>query len=323
MKITVLGCWAPYPRAGGACSGYLLEGGGRYIMLEAGSGTLSRLMELMDFRQLDAVIVTHFHHDHYLDLFQLRHAIEGARRDGSLDNPVALYIPEEPAGEYNLLDKYCEAFQITKIESLEKETSAGSTFRRLELDGLTISFAPTKHLIPGYAVSFQEHNSAAGKIVFSGDSAPNEDLVALAEGADLFLCEASGLNKDAAYLANAHCTAGQAGELARAAGVSRLLLTHFWPEYDVEQLCAEAAAGFESPQTQPKAKNTSGARKLTQPEAKKTSPVPGEGFFDFSKAATSDAKGAYSSTQLSCARKLTQLKAKKTSPVEEMVTYDV
>ena len=88
MELVVLGCWAPYPRAGGACSGYLIRAGGLNILLEAGNGSLSRLMTFIDFRYLDAVIVTHLHPDHYLDLFPLRHAVEGARRDGSRSVPL-------------------------------------------------------------------------------------------------------------------------------------------------------------------------------------------------------------------------------------------
>ena len=250
MKLTVLGCWGPYPRAGGACSGYLLEGGGRKIMLEAGSGTLGRLMEHTDFYLLDAVIVTHLHHDHYLDLFQLRHGIEAARRDGRRDIPLDLYIPENPPDEYNLLRGYKQAFNVLGIDSLgESAITGGFAAKRLELDGLSILFVPMNHLIPGYAVSFQESGGGAARLVFSGDTAPTAQLAALAQGADLFLCEASGLNKDLAYMANAHCTAGQAGELARDAGVGELLLTHFFPEYDLAELRAQAQDVFGAPVT--------------------------------------------------------------------------
>ena len=247
MKITVLGCWAPYPRAGGACSGYLLEGGGVRIMLEAGSGTLSRLMQHVDFRTLDAVIVTHLHHDHYLDLFPLRHAIEGARLDGSRDKPLDLYIPPEPAVEFSQMTDYHKAFQVFSIESLaEAKITSGFTAKALDLGNLTLRFVATKHLLPGYAVSFQEIGGTSGKFVFSGDTAPTDQLTALAQAADLFLCEASGLDSDEKAMAEIHCTAGQAGEIARTAGVKRLLLTHFWPEYHLAELQRMAETKFGS-----------------------------------------------------------------------------
>ena len=250
LKLTVLGCWAPYPRAGGACSGYLLEGGGLKIMLEAGSGTLGRLMERLDYRTLDAVIVTHLHHDHYLDLFQLRHAIEAARRDGRLKKPLDLYLPETPPSEYNLLCSYQQAFKVRSIDSLEEVAlSGGFTAKRLELPGLSIRLVPTVHLIPGYAVSFQETGADGSRLVFSGDTAPTGQFAALARGADLLLCEASGLNKDLAQMTKAHCTAGQAGAIARAAAAGRLLLTHFFPEYDLAELSAQAEETYGAPVT--------------------------------------------------------------------------
>lgn len=246
MRLTVLGCWAPYPRAGGACSGYLLRGGGINVLLEAGNGVLSRLMSHLDFCLLDAVIVTHLHHDHYLDLFPLRHALEGARRAGRRAGPLPLFIPSQPAGTFKVLGSYQEAFAVKPVESLpEEKMPGGFHVRRLDIGGTAVRFMPGQHLLPGYAVSF----AGPGKLVFSGDTAYTDGLIALAAGADLFLCEASGLDSDIDYVKGAHLTARQAGAAGRAAGVRQLLLTHFWPEYDLTVLSAQAASGFGGPVT--------------------------------------------------------------------------
>jgi len=264
LEITVLGCWAPYPRAGGACSGYLVQGGGVRLMVEAGNGAFSRLMQHIDHRSLDGVIITHLHRDHYLDLFPMRHAVEGAMRDGSRKRRLPLYLPSWPMEEYYQLKEYGEAFQVFSIEDLTRKITAGGyDVQVLKLGGLTITFAPTRHIIPSYAVSFLESaqfgkSGGAGmgfgkgkdttdsKLVFSGDTAPAEELVALAAGADLFICEASGLEKDRKALTGIHCTAGQAATMARSANVKKLLLTHFWPEYDIAELKKEAGAIFGS-----------------------------------------------------------------------------
>ncbi|NLK51079.1 MAG: hypothetical protein GX295_01340 [Syntrophomonadaceae bacterium] len=78
MRITVLGCWSPYPRAGGACPGYLLEFFDYRLLLECGNGSFSHLQAVTDFRTLDGAIITHFHEDHAADLFCLRHALMGS-----------------------------------------------------------------------------------------------------------------------------------------------------------------------------------------------------------------------------------------------------
>ncbi|MFX4262082.1 MBL fold metallo-hydrolase [Pelotomaculum propionicicum] len=241
MKLTVLGCWAPYPRAAGACSGYLLQDAGLNILLEAGNGSLSRLMNIIDFRSLDAVIVTHLHHDHYSDLFVLRYAIEGARRDGSRGEPLKLFLPGEPAVDYNLLAGYNKAFITKPIESLPREPhDEGFEVYSLTIGGLSFRFAPIKHPLPGYSVAAGE----PGGLVFSSDTTRTRAIEYLAQNAGLFLCEASGLDSDAEAMRDIHLTAGQAGELARDAGVKRLLLTHFWPEYDPALLGRQAEQAF-------------------------------------------------------------------------------
>jgi ribonuclease BN (tRNA processing enzyme) len=244
VEIVVLGCWAPYPRAGGACSGYLIRAGGQNILLEAGNGSLSRLREFMDFKLLDGVIVTHLHHDHYLDLFPLRHAIEGARRDGERSGPVKLIIPSFPKQAYQELAGYKDAYEITTIESLaEVSLDSGLKARRLDWGGLVCHFVAARHPVPTYSVAVE----GPGKFVFSSDTARTEEIVMLAKNAGLFLCEASGLDDDAEYLKDSHLTARQAGEIAAQARVKQLLLTHFWPEYEPGELCRQATASFGKP----------------------------------------------------------------------------
>ncbi len=94
--------------------------------------------------------------------------------------------------------------------------------------------------MPGYSISIEDNH----KLVFSGDTAPTKELTALAEGADIFLCEASGQDSDAEAMRGIHQTARQAGETARRAGAKRLVLTHFWPEYDLSLLSRQAEEGF-------------------------------------------------------------------------------
>ncbi|MEG6614948.1 MBL fold metallo-hydrolase [Peptococcaceae bacterium 1198_IL3148] len=242
MQLTVLGCWAPYPAPGGACSGYLIQNGETFIMLEAGNGSFGKLQKQLDFRRLAAVIITHLHPDHYLDLFCLRHAIAGAIRDGQRTGPLALFVPNKPTADFERLAQYTDAFIINPIEDLPLvQLTDDIRVRQARVGMMQLQFATNYHLLPAYAVSV---DGGQGKLVFSGDTARTKDLAQLAAGADLFLCEASGLDKDIEFVKSGHLTARQAGELAREVGAKKLMITHFYPEYDLNTLGAQASAAF-------------------------------------------------------------------------------
>ncbi|WP_066639169.1 MBL fold metallo-hydrolase [Desulfolucanica intricata] len=241
MELTVLGCWAPYPRAGGACSGYLIQDGDINIMLDAGNGSLSRLMQVVDFRELSAAVISHFHPDHYADLFALRHAVAGAIRYKTRREPLPLYIPSEPAEVFQKLAGCTDAFQVLAVDSLPGKTAPGKeNIKTLNLGSVKLEFLPTVHKVPCYAVGI----SGSSHFVYTGDTAFTEELVDFAGGVDLLLSEASGLDGDAEYLSGTHLTAREAGELGRRAGAKKVIITHFWPEYELADLLAQAEEGF-------------------------------------------------------------------------------
>lgn len=238
ISVLVLGCWSPYPTAGGACSGYLVSDSSTKILLDCGNGVFGRLAGHMDFNSLDAVVITHLHPDHYLDLFCLRHAVEYAQKTGRRAGPLKLYLPAEPCEIFKELHSFEKAFETLKIEELGKHVRIGS---------LDINFFPVKHTTPAYAVSFVQSavkDLAKKSLVFSGDTGYFEGLIDFISGAGLFLCEASGLDQDIDYLGEYHLTARQAGRLAASAGVSKLVLTHFFPEYDLDELYRQSAGGW-------------------------------------------------------------------------------
>jgi len=242
MRITVLGCWAPYPRAGGACSGYLVQDGDSKVVLDMGNGSFGSMCRLFDFRTVRAVILTHLHPDHFADIECMRHAIEGSLRDGSRrQGPVTLLLPGQPQEMASRLAGLTKAFDSIFIENLPLEkVPPGVDARVFSIGPVRYYLLPTMHSLPSYAVGVE----GSGYFVFSGDTAPTENLELFARRADIFLCEASGLDKDSDYVKDSHMTARQAGELARRAGVKELIITHFWPEYDLEELRAQAREGY-------------------------------------------------------------------------------
>lgn len=230
MKLTVLGNYGPFPKANGACSGFLIQSGDAKIVLDFGNGALSRLQQYIDIEDISAIILTHLHSDHAGDIMILRYAADIMMMKGKLKEPVKVYAPGEPAEEFERL-KYKEALDIVALNPDEK----------LVIGDVKISFRPMVHGYPSYSVCMEKNGK---KFVYSGDTSPNEDLIDFARGADLFLCEAGLLERDEKSIRAMHLTAGEAGEIASKAGVKRLLLTHFLPNVKMEHYMNEAAEKY-------------------------------------------------------------------------------
>ncbi len=217
MKLTVLGCFGPYPPAGGACSGYLLAHAGSYILLDCGNGVLSKLQYFININELAAVFVSHLHSDHISDLFIMRYALQIALAQGKRKNPLRIFAPTEPAEELERLP-YKDVFTIETIDEGKNVTLASMNF----------SFIKTLHPIACFAIKVQ----AAGEetFIYSGDTAYFTELIPFIQGAHLFLCEANFLQEDLDNGApHYHLSASQAGQIAMQAGVQKLLLTHLPP----------------------------------------------------------------------------------------------
>ena len=226
MELTVLGYWSPYPRAGEACSGYLVRSEDTRVLVDCGHAVFSILQKYQDFRELDAVIISHFHPDHYVDLYALRHAIRGAMFQERRKHPLRLLIPAEPAPLFD----YWSDTQEFNTEAIAGEVIVGD---------LQISFAPTIHSMPGYSVVVED--SRGRRLVYTGDTDYVEERLYLAEGAELLVAEASIKDQDRQYARKAqHLTAREAGRWAAVCGVQKLLVTHLWPEYEIEAMAEEA-----------------------------------------------------------------------------------
>ncbi|MBR6767512.1 MAG: MBL fold metallo-hydrolase [Clostridia bacterium] len=224
MKLTILGNNGPYPAKGGACSGYLItsDSGETQILIDCGTGVLSRLMETTSLSDIDAVILSHLHFDHMSDMLPMQYALQFNPRE----KPLPVIAPKGPEAVRRLLE--CPAYDLWPVE----DTVIGE---------MRISFSPARHPVETYAVCITCDNS---KFVFTGDS--NQDLLMefFCDGADLLLADA-GLSKDDHSFTAPHYSAELCGQLARNAHAKKLVLTHFNPKYNPEDLLAEARSAFE------------------------------------------------------------------------------
>ncbi|OQO79903.1 hypothetical protein BH745_04840 [Enterococcus gallinarum] len=227
MKLTVLGCLGAYPYKGEGTTGYLLESEGYHLLLDAGSTTLIQLEKILDPLALDAVILSHYHHDHIADLGVLQYYWQ--------------LFPKQ--AERNVLPIYGHGEDSIHFNEL---TMAGVTeghdylqTKQLELGPFSVTFMKTIHPVTCYAMRFVENST--GKIfVFTGDSGYLESFVDFAKDADLFLADTYLFAGNERH--KAHFTSQESGEIAAAAKVKTLVLTHLPQHGDLEQLKEEAAA---------------------------------------------------------------------------------
>jgi ribonuclease BN (tRNA processing enzyme) len=227
IELTVLGCCGSYGApAGGACSGYLVRAGGATIWLDCGNGTLAALQRHADAADITAVVITHAHPDHCVDLYGL-HVLNryGLERLG-----VPVFAPAGvESGMRGLVGDWGGAFEWSEIADGDS-TSIGA---------VDLRFSRTDHPPPTMAVEVAHDGH---RLVYSADTGPGWSVDAFAPRADLVLSEATYQHAD--IRAPIHLSARQAGEAARAAAARRLMLTHLWPTIDPAASAAEGSEAF-------------------------------------------------------------------------------
>lgn len=245
MKLTVLGGSAAGENPGQGCAGYYVEAGSARLVLDLGPGTFQELRLQTDFRTLDGVVISHFHLDHVLDLGALRFAL--AYNPVSPLRPTPLWLP--PGGR-DFLHRFASAFEDEEREG----DFFGSVFdvaeydpaQPLRLGDATLTFTPTVHYVPGWAIRVAAGDAPA--LVYTSDTGPSANLAGFAAGAGLLVAESTLLSpSQEPFEQRGHLTAAEAAEIARAAQAERLLLTHMWAELGFDNYAAEAARVYRGP----------------------------------------------------------------------------
>ena len=225
--MTVLGSSGMFATAERASSGYLVETRSSRVWMDAGAGTWRRLMKLIDYASIDAIVLTHRHPDHTSDVFQAYHARQYGKREPLPTIPVLA-----PGETIERIDAFIPGLE----DAFEPRTIAAGD--KIHLGGAEWSFFEMAH--PAETVGIRVECDG-GAVAYSADSGPEADFASLTAGVDVFMCEATLQDSDAGW--EGHLQASQAGRVARSCGVPDLLLTHLPPGRDLDLSAAQARAG--------------------------------------------------------------------------------
>lgn len=241
MKLTVLGCSGSVPGPDSPASGYLIEADGYRLLVDLGHGAFGALQRYVNPADVDAIVITHLHADHCIDLTAYIVALRYGGDDRyKIAGPQGRIPLIGPAGTRDRLEA---AYDPLARKLGLQELFGFSTPSQTELGPFGLSFAPMNHPTPTNAVRITHGDRS---LVYSADTGECEALVTLADGADALLCEATFMPDDE-YVPNLHLTGRQAGEHADRAGVERLIVTHVPPWGSPEVAAQEAAAAFDGP----------------------------------------------------------------------------
>jgi ribonuclease BN (tRNA processing enzyme) len=236
MRLSVIGCSGSFPGPNAACSAYLVEQDGYRLLLDLGNGALGPLQRYAGLFDIDAVLLSHLHADHCLDVCSYvvvrRYNPAGPSPRVPVFGPRGTHGRLAAAYDPTSTDGLTDVFAFVALEPGERE-----------LGPFTVQVSRVNHPVETFATRL---TTGDGTLTYSGDTASSDALVRLAAGSDMLLCEAS-FEDGTASPPDLHLTGREAGEHAAKAGVGRLLVTHIPPWADQDRIVEAAAEAFAGP----------------------------------------------------------------------------
>jgi ribonuclease BN (tRNA processing enzyme) len=237
LELTILGSAGSHTWVGRMCSGYLVRHEGTHLLLDAGNGSTGNLQRLLPLRDLDAIAISHRHVDHCADLIGCFYNL---RFDPEVERRMPLYAAP---GVHEMLTGWMSADSAMAFDDVYDHTEVADG-SRATVGAMELTFAHSVHPTPAVSTRIEVPGAT---LVYSGDSAGGPDLVRIARDADLLLCEATWAGDVSDLPPGIHLTGREAGEVAREAGVQRLVLTHIAGGTDRDAVRAEAEETFGGP----------------------------------------------------------------------------
>lgn len=224
MKLTIIGFWGGYPNKDGATSAYLLEKDNYKVMLDMGSGALSKLQKYAEIAELDAVVLSHYHHDHIADIGVLQYA-----------KLIDYYVHQHD----QKLKIYGHIEDRESFASLTHQYTEGVGYhpeKVLEIGPFQIRFLKTHHPVTCYGMRITDGKDT---IVYTADSSYTTDWIDFSKHADLLVTDCNYYQGQDGS-GPGHMNSEEAGRIAQAADVKKLVLSHLPQFGDLQQLKEEA-----------------------------------------------------------------------------------
>ncbi len=280
MKVTLLGTSCGVPTRERGLPSVLIKRNGDAMLFDCGEGTQRQMMRFgVSFMKIDRVFVTHFHGDHYLGLFGLIQSMSFFGREEDLDiyGPRGMIEICETIAE---IGNFMPGFEVVGHDISSGHNVEGSGFEvsaakvrhsvptlayviqeeerpgKFDIDKAKSIGIPEgalyKELQNGKEIQWEgkvvRPREVIGpprpgrKVVYIGDALPTNEMVSTARDSDLMICEATFCQELAdRALETGHSTVKQVCDVARKASVRKLVLTHFSPRYDIEDVREEVS----------------------------------------------------------------------------------
>jgi ribonuclease BN (tRNA processing enzyme) len=238
VELIVVGAHGTWASAGGATSGFLVRHDGYTILLDMGSGTVAKLQEHIGLFDLDAILISHSHPDHVVDLYTYLFArLFSPQKPARIPLFVAPKVVErvspllaDDSGDMKL----AEGFDVRPID-------AGDV---VESGPFRIAARAMTHSVPTVGVRLEADGAV---LAYSADTGPTDELTPLARDAGVLIADASWQDDGEDGRPPIHMTAREAGDAATTAGSEALVLAHLRPYLDPERSLREASESFRGP----------------------------------------------------------------------------
>ncbi len=242
IEVIILGSGTCVPSLRRAGPAACLRTSGTTLLIDSASGTMRQLLKAgINYDQVDYILYTHRHPDHIGELISYVFATKyapGFSRKG----PVTILAATGFKAFYSTLKEAFGQWLALPEDKVLMEELPVETRAAVQIPPIVIRSAPTRHT--PHSLAYRIESDSGLSVVFSGDTDFSENLIDLARGADLLVCECAAPE---GMKVEGHLTPSEAGRTAARAGVKQLLLTHFYPECDKHDILTPCRNEYDGP----------------------------------------------------------------------------